>query len=48
MGPRICPDRGVTTVPVKVIASDASSKLERYGIPAAIGAALVLMLAADD
>ena len=39
----------LTTVPVEVIAGDAVSKLERYGIPAGIGAALALLfLAAAD
>ena len=38
----------LTTVPVEVIAGDAVSKLERYGIPAAIGAGLALLLAVDD
>ncbi len=39
----------LTTVPVEVIAGDAISRLERYGIPAGIGAALVsLLLAAVD
>jgi YjbE family integral membrane protein len=38
----------LTTVPVEVIAGDAISKLERYGIPAAIGAGLALLLAVDD
>ena len=39
----------LTTVPVAVIAGDAVSKLERYGIPAGIGAALgFLLLAAAD
>jgi YjbE family integral membrane protein len=33
----------LTTVPVEVIAGDAVSKLERYGIPAGIGAALALL-----
>lgn len=38
----------LTTVPVEVIAGDAVSKWERYGIPAAIGtAAALLMFAAD-
>lgn len=37
----------LTTVPVEVIAGDAVSKLERYGIPAA-GAALLLLLFAAD
>ena len=36
----------LTTVPVEVIAGDASSKLERYGIPAGLGAALGLLIAA--
>ena len=34
----------LTTVPVEVIAGDAVSKLERYGIPAGIGGALALLL----
>jgi len=39
----------LTTVPVEVIAGDAVSRLERYGIPAGIGAALALLfLAASD
>jgi len=39
----------LTTVPVEVIAGDAVSRLERYGIPAGIGAALAfLALAAAD
>ena len=39
----------LTTVPVAVIAGDAVSKLERYGIPAGIGGALgMLLLAAVD
>ncbi len=38
----------LTTVPVEVIAGDAISRLERYGIPAAIGAGLALVLAADE
>ena len=39
----------LTTVPVEVIAGDAVSKLERYGIPAAgIGAGLALLLLAAD
>jgi Ca2+-transporting ATPase len=36
----------LTSVPVEVIAGDAVSKWERYGIPTAIGAALALMVAA--
>jgi YjbE family integral membrane protein len=39
----------LTTVPVEVIAGDAVSKLERYAIPAGIGAAVALLaLAAAD
>ena len=38
----------LTTVPVEVIAGDSISNLERYGIPAAIGMGLALVLAADD
>ena len=39
----------LTTVPVEVIAGDAVSKLERYGIPAGIGVGLALLaLAAAD
>jgi hypothetical protein len=38
----------LTSVPVEIIAGDSVSKLERYGIPAAIGAALALFLAAAD
>jgi len=38
----------LTTVPVEVIAGDAVSPFERYGIPAAIGAGLMLLLAIDD
>ena len=39
----------LTSVPVEVIAGDAVSKWERYGIPAAIGTALALLaLAAED
>lgn len=37
----------LTTVPVKVVAGEALSKWERYGIPAVIGTALALVLAAD-
>ena len=39
----------LTSVPVEVIAGDAMSKAERYGIPAGIGAALALvfLVAAD-
>ena len=39
----------LTTVPVEIIAGDAVSKLERFGIPVGIGAALglLLMTAAD-
>jgi Ca2+-transporting ATPase len=38
----------LTSVPVEVIAGDKMSKWERYGIPAAIGAALALVLAVED
>jgi Ca2+-transporting ATPase len=39
----------LTDVPVEIIAGDAVSKLERYGIPAGIGTALALLfLAAND
>ena len=38
----------LTPVPVEVIAGDAVSKWERYGIPAGIGALLALMLSAAD
>ena len=38
----------LTTVPVEVIAGDAVSKWERYGIPAGIGAAFALAFAAMD
>lgn len=38
----------LTSVPVEVIAGDAVSKWERYGIPAGIGAVLALMLVAAD
>ena len=38
----------LTSVPVEVIAGDVVSKWERYGIPAAVGAVLALMLAAAD
>lgn len=38
----------LTPVPVEVIAGDAVSNLERYGIPAGIGAGLALLLAIED
>ena len=38
----------LTPVPVEIIAGDAVSKWERYGIPAGVGAALALVLAAMD
>jgi len=38
----------MTPVPVEVIAGDAVSKWERYGIPAGIGVALALVFAAAD
>jgi len=37
-----------TTVPVELIAGDAVSRLERWGVPAGIGAAFALLLAAAD
>jgi YjbE family integral membrane protein len=36
----------LTTIPVELIAGDQISRLERYGIPAGIGAALALLVAA--
>ena len=38
----------LTSVPVEVIAGDAMSKWERYGIPAGVVAALALLLAIAD
>ena len=38
----------LTTVPVEVIAGDAVSRLERWGLPAGICTALVLLIAAAD
>jgi nucleotide-binding universal stress UspA family protein len=38
----------LTSVPVEVIAGDAVSRWERYGIPAAITALLALLFAAAD
>lgn len=38
----------LTPMPVEVIAGDAISNLERYGIPAGIGAGLALLLAVED
>ena len=38
----------LTSVPVELIAGDAVSRWERYGIPAGIGAALAMILAALD
>lgn len=38
----------LASVPVEVVAGDAISKWERYGIPAAIAAALALVLAVED
>jgi predicted tellurium resistance membrane protein TerC len=35
-------------VPVEVIAGDAISNRERYGLPAGVGAGLMLLLAAED
>jgi nucleotide-binding universal stress UspA family protein len=37
-----------TDVPVEVIAGDAVSPVERFGIPAGVGAAIVLLLMATD
>ena len=37
-----------TTVPVEVIAGDALPLLERWGVPAGLGAALTLLLMASD
>lgn len=37
-----------TSVPVEVIAGDAVSKLERYGLPTGLVAALALLIAAVD
>jgi len=37
----------LTTVPVEIIAGDSMSRWERYGIPAAIGAALVAAFTLD-
>jgi hypothetical protein len=38
----------LTPVPVEIIAGDSMSKWERYGIPAAIGAGLAMVLAIAD
>jgi hypothetical protein len=38
----------LTSVPVEVIAGDAVSKFERYGIPATLAAVLAALLAAAD
>ena len=38
----------LTSVPVEVIAGDSVSKLERYGIPAVIGALIAMFLTAAD
>jgi hypothetical protein len=35
----------LTSVPVEVVAGDAVSRWERYGIPAGLGALLALLLA---
>ena len=37
----------VTKVPVEIVAGGSVSRLERFGIPAGIGAALALLLAVD-
>jgi nucleotide-binding universal stress UspA family protein len=36
----------ITTVPVELVAGESISKLERFGVPAGIGAALALLVAA--
>jgi nucleotide-binding universal stress UspA family protein len=38
----------LTSVPVEIIAGDSMSKLERYGIPAALAALAALVLAVVD
>ena len=38
----------LTPVPVEVIAGDAISNWERCGLPAGIGAGLLLLFAAED
>ena len=38
----------LTSVPVEVIAGDSMSKWERYGIPAAIGLVVAVVLAIED
>ena len=38
----------LTPVPVEVIAGDSMSKWERYGIPAAIGVVVAMVLAIED
>ncbi len=38
----------LASVPVEVVAGDSMAKWERYGIPAAIGAALAMLVAAAD
>lgn len=38
----------LTAVPVEVIAGDEVSKMEKYGIPAALAAAVAFALAADE
>ena len=38
----------LTEVPVEIIAGDSVSKLERYGIPAGVGAVIALLLVAGD
>jgi nucleotide-binding universal stress UspA family protein len=37
-----------TQVPVEIVAGDAISPVERFGIPAGVGAAIVLLLMAAD
>ena len=36
----------LTTVPVELVAGESISKLERFGVPAGIGTALALLVAA--
>jgi hypothetical protein len=38
----------LSSIPIEVIAGDAVSKWERYGIPAGIGAAIALAIAVAD
>jgi nucleotide-binding universal stress UspA family protein len=38
----------LTPVPVEIIAGDSMSKWERYGIPAAVAAAVAVVVAVED